>query len=95
MANDPQAQPGSVPDAAAPRPAQPAQTAQAAPQDTAPPAAPLELTKAGWLERSRMFGAGPHAVAGALHDRAADERISEDDVRAALDEFSVTEGVSQ
>jgi hypothetical protein len=56
---------------------------------------PVKLTKSAWQERARtVFEASPHALAGALHDKADDETISEDDVRSALDEFSVAEGLS-
>jgi hypothetical protein len=40
-----------------------------------------------------LFGVSPYAVAGALWDKPADETLSEDQVREALDAFSTAEGV--
>lgn len=48
-----------------------------------------------WRERARMLGSSPHAIAGALHDRGDDETLTEDEVRAALDQFSVREGLGE
>jgi hypothetical protein len=76
-----------------------AETRPTTQQTTPPPAAPsadeTQLTKGQWLERARgIFRVSPHAIAGALHDKADDETLTEDDVRGALDEFSVREGLS-
>jgi hypothetical protein len=65
-----------------------------APAQQAAPDAP-KYSKADWRERARMtFGASPHAVMGALHDRDDDALLSEDEVRSALDDFSISEGLS-
>lgn len=52
-------------------------------------------TVEGWSERVRRFGqtVSPHAIAGALHDVAEDEMLTEDDVRGRLDQFTRREGV--
>jgi hypothetical protein len=61
--------------------------------DTAPVQTdPSRLVAGEWVERARpIFNTSPHMVRGALYgSKQAD--YSEDEVRALLDAFSVTEG---
>lgn len=53
----------------------------------------LRLTRDAWKDRAGLLSVSPHAVAGALSLHDPEEEISAADVRRALDEFSVRQGV--
>lgn len=61
-------------------------------QQTAPAPPELTLDANAWADRARLvFKASPHAVRGALYGQDG-TAWTEDEVRAALDEFSTREG---
>jgi hypothetical protein len=61
-------------------------------KQTEPDSGEPKLDASAWAERARsVFKQSPHAVRGALFGQEGTE-WTEDEVRAALDEFSVREG---